>query len=178
MSKSNNFIFQALHVVAWIIFIGLCIEAGALLVNFVFSLFKPEVVHNLYEKLDLSQMYSQNKWVYFGMYGFVLTIAVFKAYLFYVVIELLLKLDLEKPFNSSASGRITKISYLTLFVGIISYIARQIAMGLTHYGFDTASLGRFWADSKAFILMAAVLYVIATIFKRGVALQNENDLTV
>jgi len=26
--------------------------------------------------------------------------------------------------------------------------------------------------------MAAVVYVIATIFKRGVELQNENDLTV
>jgi hypothetical protein len=178
MSKSNNFVFQALHVVAWIIFIGLSIEAGALLVNFIFSLFKPEVVHNLYEKLDLSQMYSQNQWVYFGMYGFVLTISVFKAFLFYAVIELLSKLDLEKPFNSSASGHITKITYITLFIGIFSYIARQTAMGLTNFGFDTSPLGRFWADSKAFILMAAVLYVIATIFKRGVALQNENDLTV
>ena len=51
-------------------------------------------------------------------------------------------------------------------------------MGLMHHGFDTAPLGKFWADSKAFILMAAVVYVIATIFKRGVQLQDENDLTV
>ncbi len=178
MSKSNNFVFQALNIVAWIIFVGLCIEAGALLVNFVYSLFKPEVVQNLYQKLDLSQIYNLNKWVYFGLYGFILTISALKAYLFYVVIELLSKLDLEKPFNSSVSGHITKISYITLFVGIISYIARQTAMGLTHYGFDTSPLSKFWTDSKAFILMAAVLYIIASIFKRGVELQNENDLTV
>ncbi len=178
MSKSKNFVFLALNIVAWIIFVGLSIEAGALLVNFVYSLFKPEVVHNLYEKLDLSQMYSQSKWVYFGVYGFILTISVLKAYLFYVVIELLSKLDLEKPFSIPASGHITKISYVTLSIGIISYIARQTTMGLTHYGFDTAPLGKFWADSKAFILMAAVVYVIASIFKRGVELQNENDLTV
>lgn len=178
MSKGNKFVFQALNVVSWIIFVGLCIEAGALVVNFVFSLFKPEVVHNLYQKLDLSQIYQLNKWVYFGIYGFILTISVLKAYLFYVVIVLLMKLDLEKPFSSAASGHITKISYVTLSIGIISYIARQTTMGLTHYGFDTAPLGKFWADSKAFILMAAVVYVIATIFKRGVELQNENDLTV
>ncbi len=178
MSKSNNFAFTALHIFAWIIFVGLCIEAGALLVNFVYSLFKPEVVHNLYEKLDLSQMYNQNKWVYFGSYSFILTISILKAFLFYAVIKLLMNLDLEKPFNTSASERITKISYITLSIGIISYIARQTSMGLTHYGFDTAPLGRFWADSKAFILMAAVVYVIASIFKRGVELQNENDLTV
>src|SRR5690606_12718741 len=113
MSKSNNFVFQALNIVAWIIFVGLCIEAGALLVNFVYSLFKPEVVQNLYQKLDLSQIYNLNKWVYFGLYGFILTISALKAYLFYVVIELLSKLDLEKPFNSSVSGHITKISYIT-----------------------------------------------------------------
>lgn len=178
MSKSNRFVFQALNVVAWIIFVGLCIETGALLVNFVYSLFKPEVVKNLYEKLDLSQIYNLNKWVYLGLYGFVLFISVLKAYLFYVVIVLLLKFDIEKPFSNFASAQITKISYVTLAIGVISYIARQIAMSLTHYGFDTSPLERFWADSKAFILMAAVVYVIATIFKRGVELQDENDLTV
>ena len=178
MSKSNKFVFQALTGVSWIIFVVLCIEAVALVVNLVFSLFDPEMLKNLYEKLDLSQMYNLNKWAYFGMYSFILTISVLKAYLFYVVIVLLMKLDLEKPFSSSASGQITKISYVTLSIGIISYIARQTAMGLMHHGFDTAPLGKFWADSKAFILMAAVVYVIATIFKRGVQLQDENDLTV
>jgi len=52
MTKRNIFIFKALQVIAWIIFIGLCVEAGALIVNFVYSQFKPEVIHNLYQKLD------------------------------------------------------------------------------------------------------------------------------
>jgi hypothetical protein len=39
-------------------------------------------------------------------------------------------------------------------------------------------LNQFWEDSQAFILMAAVVYIIATIFKKGVEIQNENDLTV
>ena len=55
MSETNKFVFIALQLIAWIIFVGLCIEAGALLVNFIYSLFKPEIVHNLYQKLDLSQ---------------------------------------------------------------------------------------------------------------------------
>ena len=29
-----------------------------------------------------------------------------------------------------------------------------------------------------FILMGAVIYIIATIFKKGVDIQNENDLTI
>ena len=34
MSKKNQLVFKGLTIVAWIIFVGLCIEAGALLVNF------------------------------------------------------------------------------------------------------------------------------------------------
>lgn len=49
---------------------------------------------------------------------------------------------------------------------------------MLHYGLVTDPLNQFWEDSQAFILMAAVIYIIATIIKRGVELQNENDLTV
>jgi hypothetical protein len=178
MSKRNNFVFIALQIVAWIIFVGLCIEAGALIVNFIYSLFKPEIVHNLYQKLDLSQMYNLNKWVYFSMYGFILFIAILKACLFYVVIRLLLKLDLTRPFNSYVAGQIKILSYYTLSIGLICYIARQTAQSIQHYGFEVDALNQFWADSQAWILMAAVIYVIATIFSRGVELQTENELTI
>ena len=120
MSKRNNFVFKALHIGSWVIFVGLCIEAGGLIVNFVFSLYKPEFVQNLYQKLDLSQMYSINKWAFFGMYSFILVISILKAYLFYVVVMLLHKLELLKPFNSYVAGQIKKISYITLEIGILS----------------------------------------------------------
>lgn len=178
MSKTNNFVFRGLKIVAWIIFVGLCIEAGGLIVNFIFSLYRPEFVQNLYQKLDLSEMYERSKWAFFGMYSFILAISILKAFLFYVVIRLLSKLDLVKPFNSFVSEQITQISYYTLSIGLISYIAQQTAKNLLHHGYTTNQLDQFWADSQAFVLMAAVIYVIATIFKKGIEIQNENDLTV
>jgi len=178
MSKRSKFVFQALQVIAWIIFVGLCIEAGALLVNFVYSLFKPEVVQHLYEKLDLSNMYEYNKWAYFGIYSFILIISILKAYLFYLVIILLLKFDLLKPFNSYVATQVTKISYYTLSIGLLSYMAREVARGLQHRGIDIDKVSQFWTDSQAWVLMAAVVYVIAAIITRGVEIQNENDLTV
>jgi hypothetical protein len=164
--------------VAWIIFVGLSIEAGGLIVNFVFSVFKPEFVGNLYQKLDLRDMYAESKWAFYGMYGFVLSIAILKACLFYLVIMLLHKLDLSKPFSSFVSKKILQISYYTFSIGMISYIARESAKNLQHHGFASDKLNQFWADSQAFILMAAVIYIIAIIFKKGIELQNENDLTV
>lgn len=178
MSKGNVFVFKALHVVAWLIFVGLCIEAGGLIVNFLYSIFKPEIVGHLYQKLDLSSLYQQSKWAYFGMYSFVIYISVLKAVLFYVVIQLLLKLDLSKPFSSFVAKKITQISYFTFLIGILSFMARQLAKNLSHRGYEIDKLSQFWVDSQAFILMAAVIYIIATIFKKGVAIQNENDLTV
>lgn len=178
MSKTNKFVFKGLHIVAWVIFVGLCIEAGGLIVNFIFSLYKPDFVQNLYQKLDLSQMYNRSKWAFFGMYSFILTIAILKAYLFYIVIRLMYKINLSKPFDRFVSEQITKISSYTFSIGILSYVARQTAKNLQHHGYVVDNLNQFWADGQAFILMGAVVYIIATIFKKGVDIQNENDLTV
>ena len=57
----TSLILKVLHVIAWLIFVGLSIEAGGLIVNFFFSVFKPEFVSNLYQKLDLSKMYQQSQ---------------------------------------------------------------------------------------------------------------------
>lgn len=178
MSQTSSFIFKGVHIVAWIIFVGLSIEAAGLLVNFFFSIYNPGFVQNLYQKLDLSDMYKSSKLVFFSVYSFILVISFLKAFLFYIVVMLMHKIDLSKPFSSFVSKQITKISYYTFSIGILSYIARQSAKNLTHYGYAIDNLNQFWADSQAFVLMAAVVYVIAIIFAKGVELQNENELTV
>ena len=88
------------------------------------------------------------------------------------------KMDRSKPFSTFVTKQILQISYYTLSIGLLSYIARQLTKNLMHHGFVTSDLNQFWADSQVFILMGAVIYIIATIFKKGVDLQNENDLTV
>ena len=178
MSKTNNFVFWGLYVVAWLIFVGLCIEAGGLIVNFFFSVFKPEFVPNLYQKLDLAKMYEESKMAFFGIYSFILIISILKACLFYTVIRLMHKMDLSKPFSNFVAKQISQMSYYTLSIGLLSYIARQLTNKLMHHGFVPDNLNQFWEDSQAFILMGAVIYIIATIFKKGVDIQNENDLTV
>ena len=178
MSKTNNFVFWGLYVIAWLIFVGLSIEAGGLLVNFFFSMYNPEFVANLYQKLDLSQMYKDSNMAFFGVYSFILIIAILKATLFYTVIRLMHKMDLSKPFSDFVAKQISLLSYYTLSIGFLSHIARQLVKNLSHHGFVPDNLNQFWADSQAFIIMGAVIYIIAVIFKKGVDIQTENDLTV
>jgi hypothetical protein len=174
----DNIVFKGLLVVAWIIFVGLSIEAGAIIVNFVFSIFKPEFVGKLYQKLDLLALYRQSQMSFYTIYSFIIVIAVLKAHLFYLVVEMMHKLDLNKPFNNLVSKQITKISYLTFSIGLLSYVAQETVGRIIRKGYEVGSLHQFWTDSQAFILMAAVIYVISVIFSRGIELQNENDLTV
>lgn len=178
MTKTNNLVFWGLYVIAWLIFVGLSIEAGGLIVNFFFSVFKPEVIQNLYQKLDLMQMYNDSKLAFFGVYSFILIISILKAVLFYIVISLMHTMDLSKPFSAFVARQISKITYFTLSIGLLSYIGRQLVKSLIHHGFVPENLNQFWVDSEAFIFMGAVIYIIATIFKKGVDIQNENDLTV
>ncbi|WP_026705887.1 DUF2975 domain-containing protein [Flavobacterium soli] len=178
MSKTNNFVFWGLYVIAWLIFVGLSIEAGGLLVNFFFTLYNPDFVQNLYQKLDLIQMYNDSKLAFFGVYSFILLIAILKACLFYTVIHLMHKMDLSKPFSDFVARQISLMSYITLCIGLLSAIAQQLVNSLQPHGFVPDNLDQFWTDSEAFILMGAVIYIIAVIFKKGVAIQNENELTV
>lgn len=178
MSNTTNIIFKGIQIASWIIFIGLLINAGGLIINFVFSVTNPELVGSLYQELDLRTMYEQSKWFFFGMYSFVLSVAILKAHLFYIVVSLIQKIDLSRPFNNFVSKQITKISYYTFSIGVISHVARQTSRGLGKHGYELDKLGQFWVDSQAFILMSAVIYLIAFIFKKGLEIQIENDLTV
>jgi hypothetical protein len=123
-------------------------------------------------------MYKDSRFAFFGVYSFILTISISKAVMFYVVIRLMHKMDLTKPFNAFVAKQFLLVSYYTLSIGLLSYIARQTTKNLMHHGFVPDDVNRFWADSQAFILTGAVIYIIATIFKKGVDIQNENDLTV
>lgn len=178
MTKNDDIILKTLNVVSWIIFIGLCVEAGALLFNFIFSLFKPIASHSIYKGLNLSEMYQSEFEHYFGLMSFVVSLAILKALLFYWVVDIFMQLNLKNPFTTEIAKLIEKISIEAFVISIVSVIAHQYATRLMHSGLELDSVETYWNDTSAFGMMAAILFVISHIFKKGIALQNENDLTV
>lgn len=178
MSKKNDVILKVLHVASWIAFIGLCIEAGALIFNFLFSLFKPNASQDIHKGLDLSEMYANQFPQFVGLMGFVVALAVLKAYLFYLVVKIFQKLNLVKPFDIEIAKLIEKISYEAVSIAIVSVIAHQFTKQLIHRGYEVSHVEKYWNDTAAFLMMAAILFVISQVFKKGIELQNENDLTV
>lgn len=177
MLKTKNFVYWGLYSIAWLIFICLLIDAGTLIVNFFSTLIWPMLDQTGYYRIDLSESYNNNIIAFYTSYSFELGISILKAYLFYIVIRLVHKMDLAKPFNTFVSKQILQISFYTISVGLLSLIAKQSTKRLLQ-GFESEALNHFWVDSQAFIIMGAVIYIIATIFKKGVDIQNENDLKV
>jgi hypothetical protein len=178
MSKKKDFILDALNVISWIIFIGLCIEAGAIIFNYIYCLIKPIAAGNIYKGLDLSRMYQDHFGHFNAVMSFIIVVYVMKAYLFYLVVKIFMQLNLVSPFSTEIAKLIENISYEAFAIAIVSFIAHQYTERLIHKGFEVSSVESYWGDAGAFLMMAGVVYVISKIFNKGIELQNETELTI
>ena len=112
------------------------------------------------------------------MFAVIIIISALKAYLLFIALKLFKALNLVKPFSEKVQRIITKITYYTFSIGIISYIAQQLGKKLLDKGYDVGLAERYWNDGGAYLVMSAILFLIVLIFQKGMELQNENDLTV
>ena len=179
MKASAKQILTILHVVCWVVFIGLLINAGAIPFSYGISLFIPEGANNLYKGLDLSALKRFSIWYYTCIVSFLVVLPGLKAYLFYLVIRIFSKIDFDHPFSPPAAALILKISQVALGTGILGIIADGYGRWLDKN--DLASvdtLRQYWSGSTEFLLLAGIIFVIAQIFQRGVEIQSENELTI
>ncbi|WP_041495428.1 DUF2975 domain-containing protein [Nonlabens marinus] len=168
-------ILELMKVGSWIIFIGFCIKAGAILFSTVISLYvNPESAQNLYLGLDLSSLLTYSQQSYLFLISFIIAIAVLQAYLFWLLIHTLSKVSVDHPFTEEVAKMISQIAYYALVTGIIAFVADKYESWLSKKGL---SISQDWGATEL-LFMAGVLFIIAFVFKRGVELQQENDLTV
>jgi hypothetical protein len=94
------------------------------------------------------------------------------------VLKIFKSIKLVKPFTGVVSDLITTISYYAFAVGMLGYLASEFAQKISGKGYNINIVERYWSDSGAYLMMSAILFVIAMIFQKGIELQTENDLTV
>lgn len=170
-------VLAIMKVISWIIFIGLCIKAGALITSSCISLFvNHEAAKDLYLGLNLFGLYEFNTGYYISVISLMIAVGVLKAYLFYLVIKIFLKFDLNNPFTSNTANLISKISYVALSTGVIAVISNEYIKWLITHRIETHIPFDFGSEEVLFL--AGILFLVAYIFKHGVELQQENDLTV
>lgn len=182
MSTRTDYFLKALNVLSWIVFIGLSIEAGGFITKTIATLLlSPETAAKFWTQVDLDAVYRFNQSYYITLTVLMTITVVLKSIMFYLIVKVFhsKKFDLAKPFNETTKRFVFNLSYLSLGIGLFSYWGSKIAGGLTQKGVTMPDL-RFMRLSGAdvWLFMGIVLLVIAFIFKKGVEIQNENDLTV
>jgi len=179
---STRQILKILYILSWIIFIGVCIEAGGFISNAFFTMvINPIGARNFWQKIDLSGLYKYDPWYFFVETLLMSIAAVMKACIFYLIVKILhhKKLDMSQPFSREMGRFIFNVSYLALGIGLFSSWGVKYAEWFVKQGVkmpDIQYLGLGGAD--VWLFMGVTLYVIAQIFKRGIEIQTENELTV
>lgn len=179
---SNKLVLTILTVLAWIIFVGISIEVCALIVNAIFTLTaSPETAKKIWQLADLSALRAYDRGHFIVVISIMTIVAMTKATMFYLIIKALnnKKLSFSQPFNQTSLRFIFGLSYCALLIGIFSRGGSNYAEWLEKKGIvmpDPEQLRLDGAD--VWLFMCVVLFMVAQIFKRGIEIQTENELTV
>jgi Protein of unknown function (DUF2975) len=175
-------VLKVLYILSWIIFIGVCIEAG----GSIFSAFYTLVINSYNARTfwvgnDLSGLYEYDRGHFFAETLYISIAGVLKACIFYLVIKILhdKKLNLSQPFSNEVRLFIIKVSYLAFGIALFTWWGVKYTKWLVTQGVkmpDTQDLRLGGPD--VWLFMGVTLFVIAQIFKRGIEIQSENELTV
>jgi hypothetical protein len=175
-------ILNILHIISWIVFIGLCINAGGILFNVFYALVVNSVAsQNFWQETDLSGLFVFDKGYFLVESLLISIVAILKAILFYLIVKILYskKLNLMQPFNQEMKVFISNMSYLAAGIGLFSIWGANYTKWIVEQGVimpDVQSLQLGGAD--VWLFMGIILFVIAQIFKRGIEIQSENELTI
>jgi hypothetical protein len=179
MQAKSNSILTIMNVLVWIAFIGLCIKAGAILFTFFMSLFiTPAAAGNLYSGLDLSDLMNVDEGKYMTLVSLILAIWVLQAYLFYCIIRIIKVGNLANPFSEAVYNLIVRVSYVALGIGILAHTAQAFTSHLVKRGVELRTAYEYVGGGPEFLFLAGTVYVIALVFKRGLEIQSEHELTV
>jgi hypothetical protein len=173
---------NVLKIMCWIIFIGLCVEAGGILFNiFYTTLYNPIGAGFFWNQIDFSDLYQFDKVHFLVVTSIMSIISILKAILFYLIVKMLhnKNLSIATPFNHIVKKFILIVAYIAIGIGFFSNYGVGYTEWLSQQGVKLPSIQLLkFGGADVWLFMGVVLIVIAYVFKRGIELQEEIDLTV
>ncbi len=181
MKTKTDYFLKTLHVISWIIFIGVCIEAGGMIVNTILRLSNPELSERLWAQVDLNDLYAHRQSDFITVATLMSIVALMRAIMFYLIIKIFheKQLDVSQPFNDKMRGFMLNLAYLSLGIGVFAFWGARYTERLVTQGVNMPELRHMnFGGADVWLFMGIILLVIVRIYKKGIEIQNENDLTV
>lgn len=174
IDSKTTFILKAMRVIAWIAFIGFLIQGFAILGLTLFTANTGKGAEDFYDHMDLSVLFDYSLLQFIGFNSFLVAAALLKAQVWFLVIKTLSGFNLAQPFTMTVIKKLEQMSYVLFSVWLVTVIANFQQNYLLH------RTGEFFGEKATgeFLFMAGLIFVISQIFKRGVEIQSENELTV
>jgi hypothetical protein len=173
--EKTPLIFRAMNLFFWLLLIGFSIKTGALIISFYVSLYvNPVAAADLYRGLDLSAVLAFSKPQYIGAAVLLIVLTAFKAALALMTVQASLLFSPQRPFREEVSMRILRISRVA---GVAALLALAGTIQQEWLSKSGVVVPVNWGAAEL-LFLAGILYSIALVFRRGVELQSENELTV
>jgi len=167
-------ILTVMYFITWCAFIGILIQTGVILLSYGVSWVNPQAAMDLYEGLDLHTLRQFNVWHYTQAVSFMVALSAMKAYILFLVIQALSKVNLMNPFTIEVAKKLETISSVLFGVWLVSVLNNSHARWLL----KTTGIVHETSGAEEYIFIAGLVFIISQVFKRGVEIQSENELTV
>ncbi|MEO9021368.1 MAG: DUF2975 domain-containing protein [Ginsengibacter sp.] len=177
MKTITEIILVVLKYLALVAAIGFSIECGSQVLSLVASSVNVDWAKNVYgAEQDWFRIREYNTWYYICVMSLTISISALKAWIWYLIFDLLLKLQLKSPFSMVVTKKLEKIAYRLMGVWFLISI---VVKNYSHYLMKATGIQLPTNHSgDEYFFIAGIVYIISQIFKRGIEMQKENQLTV
>ncbi|WP_167618046.1 DUF2975 domain-containing protein [Maribellus sediminis] len=167
-------ILTVLKILAWVAFFGFAVSAVLFLSSYISGFWNSINIFDIKEAPNLLQLRQENFGLYTILMAFSLIMALLKAIVWWMVAKIIDKIKIDNPFSMEVVHQLEYISYSLFTIWVLSVTGGGFIAWL---GDKAGHLNDSW-NKGPFLFMAGLVFVISQIFKRGVEIQSENDLTV
>lgn len=176
MKVKTKDILIVLKVLAYIAMIGTSIQCGTQIFSAVMVFFKPESSKSFFgTSINLYEVYQNSPVYYTYIVSFVIALSAMQTHVWYLIIELLSSLNLKNPFSRKVAGLLESTGYQLLGIWVVGIFAAETIKWVSrHNGIDIGSIDK----ENEYLFIAGIVYIISQVFKRGIEIQEENELTV
>lgn len=169
-------ILSALRIVSWIGFVGSIAIIALAICSFVLSFTDSAANISFKGVINYPQSLAKTNFFAYAIFT-ALTIAwAFVCFkLWQNLKDVLYKTDLNSPFKINIANQLVKVAYFLFALWLIAFIANGYADFISK---NATEVERGSDANFSFLMVSGIVYIISQIFKHGVEIQNENDLTI
>lgn len=176
MKTKTQKILEVLRIVSWVVFIGSAVAAMVQIIAFAISFIEPDTAMTITSKtIKLTELRKTHLMEYVFLVALLLVMAVLHMNVWQKVKDLLTGINLNSPFSSKISDLLEKIGYLLFSIWLVGFIVGIYTDQLSK---QIEGLKNNFDIDFNYLFISGIVYIISQVFKRGIELQNENDLTV